>query len=106
VALVPVECPEDLEEAQKAVWNELAPHAHQAGTLTAQTRSAFVMLCRNVVLERRLATGVNAGDSNHRGLMQWVAARFKDFALAPFGKPVVQPAAKPDDPFAEFEAAQ
>jgi hypothetical protein len=106
VPLVPVSCPEDLPEDSKAVWLELAPHAHAAGTLTPQTVSAFVLLCRNVVLERRLAAGVNVGDANHRGLLQWVSARYKDFALSPFGKAVVQKAEKVEDPFAEFEAAQ
>ena len=100
----PVNCPEDLPEDQQAVWDELAPFAIQAGTLTPQTRSAFVMLCRNVVLERRLAAAPNCGDSNHRGMLQWVASRMKDFAIAPFGKPVVRTRdAKPLDPFAEFD---
>lgn len=104
VAPEPVKAPEDLAEAVKKVWDELAPMALEAGTLTTRTMSAFVMLCRNVVLERQLAGTPLAGGKDHRGMLQWVASRFKDFAIAPFGKPVTQqPAAKPVDPFEEFD---
>jgi len=103
VAQVPVTCPEDLPDDQQAVWNELAPAALEAGTLTPRTRSAFVMFCRNVVLERRYAESAQAGTGNHRGMLQWVAARYKDFAIAPFGRPVVTTVPKPADPFAKFD---
>jgi len=100
---VSVTCPEDLPDALKAVWAELAPAALEAGTLTPRTVSAFQMFCRNVVLERRYAESDQAGTGNHRGLLQWVAARYKDFALLPFGRPVVSTAPKPVDPFEEFD---
>src|SRR5215471_8939753 len=105
-AQIPVMCPEGVADAQKAVWDELAPAAIEAGTLTPRTVSAFLMFCRNVVLERRYAESDQAGAGNHRGLMQWVAARYKDFAIMPFGRPVLQAEAKPVDPFSEFDVAQ
>jgi len=103
VAQPPVNCPEGLTEQVKAVWDELAPAALEAGTLTSRTRSAFEMFCRNVVLERRYAESDQAGTGNHRGMLQWVAARYKDFMLLPFGRPVLQTEAKPVDPFSEFD---
>src|ERR1700750_1842657 len=79
VPQAPVGCPDGLTNEQKMVWAELAPFATEAGTLTPRTLSAFVMLCRNVVLERELAASpAFAGGPNHRGLLQWVASRLKD----------------------------
>ena len=103
VPQVVVNCPEGLAEQVKAVWDELAPAALEAGTLTPRTRSAFELFCRNVVLERRYAESDQAGTGNHRGMLQWVAARYKDFAIMPFGRPVLQAEAKPVDPFSEFD---
>lgn len=100
----PVAMPADLPSKAALIWGELAPLALAAGTLTEGTATAFGMLCRGVVLERKLAKGRSAGGTNHRGMLQWLAARFKDFAIAPFGKPIVRP--KPaEDAFGEFDRA-
>jgi len=87
-----------------AVWHELAPHAFAARTLTTATAAAFVMLCRAIVQERALSASlVHVGGPNHRGLMHRVSTWLKDFAIAPFGKPLyaAQPeaAANPLDRF-------
>ena len=72
-----------------AIWQELAPQATAARTLTPATSAAFVMLCRAVVLERALsASPSTAGGPNHRGLQHRVATWMKDFCLSPFGKPL------------------
>ncbi len=85
----PIGPPKDLQEPAKLIWAELAPHATKAQTLTAGTAAAFAMLCRAVVLERVLAaSALAAGGADHRGMMQRVATGFKDFGIAPFGKPV------------------
>jgi len=78
------------------VWHELAPQAFEARTLTPATAAAFTMLCRAVVQERSLsASPSQVNGPNHRGLMHRVSTWLKDFAIAPFGKPlyVAQPAA-------------
>jgi hypothetical protein len=71
------------------VWQEIAPHAFEARTLTPATAAAFVMLCRAIVHERKLsASPLAIGGANHRGLMHRVSTWLKDFAIAPFGKPL------------------
>lgn len=83
------DAPNDLDFEQRQVWLRLAPRAKAAGTLTDETGDYFKVLCRMVVLEERYGKSVlEAGTANHRGLVQRVAAMMKDFALAPFGKPV------------------
>jgi hypothetical protein len=72
----------------------LAPHAFAARTLTPATAAVFVMLCRAIVKERALSASVACGGPNHRGLMQRLSSWFKDFDLAPLGKPMY--AAEPD----------
>jgi hypothetical protein len=77
------------------VWHELAPHAFAARTLTPATAAAFVMLCRAIVQERALSASLSqVGGPNHRGLMHRVSTWLKDFAIAPFGKPLY--AAQPE----------
>lgn len=94
-AVPPVEvdefdAPDSLSPAQRLVWLELAPHAFAARTLTKGTMAAFVMLCRNVVIERSLAAGALAGTSDHRGMIQRVDAEMLAFSLRPCGKAVYQ----------------
>lgn len=129
VRLLPA--PADLFEAQVAVWNDLAPQACQAGTLVPQTAAAFALLCKQIVLERRMFDEINADGltmtkvtlqmdekggglqsvekkahsllTQHRGMMQRVEAGFQRFKLSPMGKPMEQPEEKPADPFAEFD---
>ena len=91
------------------VWHELAPHAFEARTLTPATSAAFVMLCRAIVQERALSSSLfHAGGPNHRGLMHRVSTWLKDFAIAPFGKPLysAQPVAtaSPLDRFTKTRA--
>lgn len=102
VAPSAVECPSELADDARAVWTSLAPHALAAGTLTEGTAAAFALLCRQVVLEKALAAGRDAGLASHRGMMQRVEAGYVRFALAPMGKPVARQAEAAADPFAEF----
>lgn len=95
---MPVEefdAPDCLTVDQRLVWLELAPHAFAARTLTKGTMAAFIMLCRNVVTERSLASGALAGTSDHRGMIQRVDAELSAFNLRPCGKPLYQ--AEPEE---------
>src|SRR2546429_4350254 len=74
-AIAPVEIfdpPTSLRGTPRAVWRALAPAAFEARTLTRATEVAFVILCRNVALERKLAVSRNAGGPAHRGMIQRV----------------------------------
>ena len=129
----PVNPPEGMPEAQKAVWCELAPHALAARTLTPGTAAAFGLLCKQIVLEGLMFAQIMkdglTGDkvtlqmeengaglqsvekkahtllAQHRGMMQRVEAGYAKFKLAPIGKEIVQPA-KAEDPFEEFMGAE
>jgi hypothetical protein len=98
-AIAPIEVfdpPKTLRGRPLQVWGELAPAAFEARTLTRATELAFVILCRNVALERRMASAKHgAGGTNHRGMIQRVDAELTKFCLSPFGKPMhaAQPAA-------------
>jgi len=89
-AVAPIETfdrPASLRGRARLVWDELAPAAFEARTLTRATEVAFVILCRNVALERRMAVAKRgAGGSNHRGMIQRVDAELSSFCLKPFGK--------------------
>lgn len=83
--------PVHLRGQARAVWHELAPLAFEARTLTRATEAAFVILCRNVALERKMARRkYGAGNANHRGIIQRVDAELAHFCLAPFGKPIAE----------------
>lgn len=97
----PVDPPASATGPVLKIWHELAPHALTERTLTAKTAASFELLCRAVLLERKLSRGSDKGGSNHRGMMQRVEAGFARFRLAPTGKAYAPPA-KPVDPFAEF----
>ncbi len=84
-----------------AIWNELAPHAFEARTLTRATEHSFVMLCHNVALMWKLAKGRKAGGADHRNLIQRVDTEMAKFCLAPLGKPIY--AAKPDAPASKLD---
>lgn len=107
VVLPPVEefdAPSDLTTAERLVWMRLAPSAFKARTLTPATEYQFVMLCRNVVLEREIAGNPELrGGANHRGVIQRIDAELARFCLAPMGKPIVDGVKEPDDPFSEFD---
>jgi hypothetical protein len=107
LSATPVEAfdaPDDLTAAEKLVWERLAPLAFKSKTLTRATEYQFVVLCRNVVLERELAGDREMrGGASHRGMIQRVDAELVRFCLAPMGKPLIEDAPPPDDPFAQFE---
>lgn len=126
---VPVNTPQDLPDVQKQVWDELAPHALAARTLTAGTSAAFRDLCEAIVLKRMMLAEILADGltgtkvtlqmdqegggvqsvekkahtllSQYRGMMQRVEAGFTRFRLAPMGKEIVVEQ-KAADPFEEF----
>ena len=106
--------PSHLQGADLEQWTELAPYAFEARTLTRRTMMAFVDLCKSRVLcdELERDYGKTIGDTyvegkrggpDHRSMIQRVQSQMKDFALAPFGKPVIQEEVKEADPFAEFD---
>jgi hypothetical protein len=98
------DAPNDLTTEERNVWLRLAPHAFKARTLTPGTEYQFVMLCRNILLERRIAVNVEqVGGANHRGIIQRIDAELARFALAPMGKPMIDDAPKDADPFDAFE---
>jgi hypothetical protein len=98
------DAPDDLNTDERLVWMRLAPHAFKARTLTRGTEYQFVVLCRNVVLERRIAVDPEQiGGANHRGILQRIDAELLRFALSPNGKPLIEEEPKVEDPFAEFE---
>jgi hypothetical protein len=107
VGVAPVErfeAPAGLTAAERAVWNELAEHAFEARTLVPATAYAFVLLIRNVVLERELRRGPDVAGSNHRGVLHRVESGLTAFGLRALGKPVVRDVeAAPVDPFAVFD---
>ncbi len=107
---------------ERALWEALAPEAIAARTLTTSTAFAFGHLCQGIAdmmeLRARLkparaaATGellpllfVDADEEQalrreHRMLWHEVAARCKDFCIAPFGKELAGldgGGAKPDE---------
>lgn len=97
------DAPDDLTVDERLVWLRLAPHAFKAGTLSPATEYQFVMLCRNIVIERRLAADVEQlGGSSHRGIIQRIDAELQRFCLSPMGKPLAVET-KDEDPFAEFD---
>lgn len=86
--------PTTLRGRARGVWDELAPSAFELRTLTRATEVSFVILCRNVALERQMASKkYGKGNANHRGILQRVDAELAHFCLAPFGKPLSE--AKP-----------
>jgi hypothetical protein len=111
-AIAPIETfdpPTTLRGNARKVWLELAPSAFEARTLTRSTEVQFVILCRNVALERRMASRKwGAGNANHRGMIQRVDAELTKFCLSPFGKPLyaAQPVvtANPLDRFTKARA--
>ena len=102
--VVEFDAPADLTAAELVVWNELAPHAFKARTLTAGTVGAFCDLCRwRVVLMECFQNPDRRGGADHRGAGQRVQSLMKDFAVNPMGKPLMDEAPKVEDPFASFD---
>lgn len=117
--IIPVPAPRNLPARERAVWDQLAPHALAEKTLTAETADAFRELCEAIVLRRRIAETIEVdgltietplGLKAHplmthlRGLMQRVNAVRLQFRLAPFGKAfTAAPDASQDDGFEDFD---
>ena len=108
--------PAGMPLGQAAVWNEFAPQACAQRTLSEQTAGAFGLLCKQVLLERRMfdaieADGVQSIDrtaahvllTQYRGMMQRVESGMQRFMLTPMGKPLSVPEDVPVDPFSEFD---
>ena len=113
VRVVVPPAPMRLTEPVKGVWEHLAPFAAAALTLTPATALDFEELCHLVCEMRdcrmaRQAAGWNDDGlkfaAPYRGLVQRVEAKMRAFKLAPIGKEMAPTDAKPDDPFAEFDA--
>lgn len=108
VAVAPLEefaAPDTLTMDQRHVWLRLAPHAFAARTLTKATMEAFLLLCRNVVIEQALSASAFAGNADHRGMIQRVDAEMAAFSLRPVGKPIFEAepeAEKPANPLDRF----
>ena len=109
-----VELPAGLSVAAQTVWQEWAPHATQALTLTPATVLDFAGLCELVVemrevLEKRRGEGwTDLGlrlAREYRGLVQRVETTLRAFRLAPIGKEMVT-AEVDEDPFAEFDGKE
>ena len=99
------EPPKSLKGAERKVWLELAPHAFKAGTLLRATEFAFVVLCRNILLERAYSRSVtDRGTANHRGMIQRVEGGLDAFRLRPQGRPMPSSARvdKPESKLARF----
>lgn len=124
---VEIACPAGLSPEIAAIWAELSPFAINARTLVPSTVSAFLRLCQSIVKHAQMMakieedgltflkysvdpTGTEHAEpkahpliSRAHALDGFIRSGMKDFAINPFGKPVVEPAAKPVDPFAQFK---
>lgn len=102
-----------LTEAELAVWNDVAPDAITAKTLTPATAEDFAVLCRlememrSVLVARRKAGWGTRGlmlAKEYRGLVQRVEAKRRAYCLAAIGKQMASGSPeRPKDPFAEFD---
>lgn len=98
-----VEPPAHLAPEVIEVWNELAPLALEARTLTKTTAYAFSLLCQNVHTERKTYVW-NRGRADHRGLIQRIESELLAFGLRPQGEALSQPDQEetPPNPLARF----
>lgn len=103
---VPV--PKDLFNEDLMAWEELAPLALEQRTLTPATALAFGILCRNVVLMRRMYASVLAcGGADHRDLIKQVNTGLLAFKLRPNGEPIFEAEpAKPESKLSRFRVAK
>jgi hypothetical protein len=115
IAVVPP--PADLTDAQRLLWDQLAPYALEARTLTAATVLAFCDLLEAIVVKRTMQARIDKEGQvlnmvsgkkahpllgHHRGMMQRVEVGLARFKLAPIGKELTE-GTPPVDPFSEFE---
>lgn len=99
------EAPDELTMEERRVWMKLAPHAFKNRTLTPASSLAFVLLCQNIVRERKYGESLTeCGTANHRGLIQRVEGGLDAFDLRPKGRPMTsaEPVAKPANPLDRF----
>jgi len=127
VAVDPVVAPAGLTAMQRQAWDEMAPFASAAGTLTPATAFAFRDLCEVVALRRSIlaqlsldglmVNAIKEGEGGERYSLGAPVAhpllaherqyRLREeagrarFMVAPVGKPMGVKA-EPVDPFAEF----
>lgn len=97
--------PGDLFNEDLMTWEKMAPLAFEQRTLTPATAYAFSLLCRNIVLERRMSVSPLAvGGADHRNLIQRIDAELLAFNLRPNGKPLYEaaPVEKPASPLSKF----
>ncbi|CAB4177398.1 hypothetical protein UFOVP998_31 [uncultured Caudovirales phage] len=98
--------PSDLFGEDLMTWEAMAPLAFEQRTLTKATAYAFSLLCRNIVMERGMATQpMTRGTADHRGLIQRIDAELLAFNLRPNGKAIyeAEPATgAPVNPLARF----
>ena len=91
--------PADLTADEQRVWQQQAPHAFAAGTLTRASAMAFARYCQVAALERALARSESRGGSNHRGILKQINAYELEFLLVPCGKPLpVTEGSRPGQP--------
>jgi phage terminase small subunit len=121
-----IEPPERLTPKEVEYWQELAPHAIEAGTLVPATVATFVLLCKcHVMADEMHATMLNDGLivikyvlteegsqeekkihpllSPHRNLVQRIESLSVKYKVCPLGKPMDTDArkkAKPTNPWA------
>ncbi len=102
-----------LPAEQSGIWDELAPLALEARTLTPATVGSFVELLEAIALRRQMAAIIATGGImvegqphpllvRHQGLMLRVEAGRARFRLAPFGKEIAAQV-EAVDPMAEFD---
>jgi len=84
------DAPNELTTDERNVWMKLAPGAFKARTLSQVTEYAFVLLCKNIVLEQGLRASVEkCGGPDHRGILQKVEGGLTAFSLRAMGKPLI-----------------
>lgn len=123
-----IACPSGCSPEVAAIWADLAEHALKARTLVASTQTAFRRMCeaiaRHAVMQQTidadgltyLKVTIDGAGSEHTevkahplisraaSLENAIRSWMKDFAIHPFGKPVIEPKAAAVDPFAKFGA--
>lgn len=125
-APIVLEPPERLTPKEVEYWNELSPHAIEAGTLVPATVATFVLLCKcHVMADEMHATMLNDGltvikyvlteegaqeekkihplVSPHRNLVQRIESLSVKYKVCPLGKPMDTEARKkpaPKNPWA------
>lgn len=127
-SLPEIACPADCSPEVAAIWAELAEHALRNRTLVASTQTAFLRMCQAIVrhaamqgqIDRDgltyLKVTIDGSGQEHTEvkahplisrastLENAIRSWMKDFAIHPFGKPVIEPKQAAVDPFAKFGA--